>query len=412
MALSGLTDDKTICSLDLTRLAAGRLWAASRMPYFATALFALRVVAASALGTFAVDPSWRLFADPEAVDRWSVEEIGGVLLHEVMHLLRDHAARGENQDVSDWTAEAWNAACDAEINDDLVAAGVPLPGSPVLPSTLGLADGLLAEDYYQPNRRGRRSDCGSGAHGRRRSFEEDALGDDEEAAGEGVGALEAAGIRLEAASAVLAASRTAPGSVPGGLRRWATGQLAPAVCWRRELAVVVRRAVSDAAGRVDYRQGRRNRRAAALPSVVLPGLVQPVPSVAVVVDTSASVHAAQLAAALAEIDGVAAAAGARGRRVTVLAVDTKVQAVTRVSSSRNVELAGGGGTDMRRGIEAAAALRPRAEVLVVLTDGWSPWPERPPARTSVIVGLVGSGAAGVATVPAWARSVIIPGGRR
>lgn len=342
-----------------TRLAAGRLWAVIRMPYFATALFALRPVQAPGLGTFAVDPAWRLFVDPATVQRLPVHQIGSLLLHEVMHLLRDHAGRGESLGVTDRTAEAWNTACDAEINDDLIEAEVPLPDDPVLPSSLSRPDGLLAEDYYRPRRRGGRTECGSGAHSRPRASVR--AGRPRGRRGSPPGRHRPAGggrHRREAAAAVLHAARRSPGRVPGGLRRWATLELTPTVDWRRELAAALRRAVSEAAGKVDYRPGRRNRRAAALPSVVLPGLVQPLPSVAVVIDTSASVHADDLSAAVAEVDGIISAAGAR-RRVTVLAVDTHVRAVTRASRGRAIELAGGGGTDMARGIEAAAGLRPR-----------------------------------------------------
>jgi predicted metal-dependent peptidase len=395
-----------------TRLAAGRLWAATRMPYFATALFALRPVAAPGLATFAVDPGWRLYVDPATVAGWTIDEIGAVLLHEVLHLLRDHSGRGQDQGVTDRTAPAWNAACDAEINDDLVEAGLPLPAEPILPATLGKPPGQLAETYYRGRRRAGVPDCGSGAHGRPRRSELEALAADPEADQDGIDSLEAAGIRREAASAVLAADRESPGDVPGGLRRWARDELQPVVDWRRELATCIRRASYEMAGRVDYRPGRRNRRAAAVSSVVLPGLVRPVPSAAVVIDTSASVEADELSAAVAEVGGIAAAMGARHRRVTVFSVDAEVQAVTRAARGRDIELAGGGGTDMRKGLDAAAALRPRPDVIVVLTDGWSPWPDRPPARTTVIVGLIGDSAADSDDLPAWAHVIRIGDGKR
>ncbi len=394
----------------LTRLAAGRFWAATRMPYFAAALFAMRPVAAPGLDTFAVDAAWRLYVDPTAVNQWSIEEIGAVLVHEVLHLLRDHAGRAGDQGVTDQTAAAWNMACDAEINDDLVEAGLHLPGEPILPATLRKPTGQLAETYYRPARRAREldSDCGSGAHSRPRPHEQKVAADPDPAL-EGIDPLEAAGIRRQAAAAVLAAGDRSPGTVPAGFRRWATAELQPVVAWRREFATLIRRAVHETAGRVDYRQGRRNRRAPAVPSVVLPGLVRPVPAVAVVIDTSASVDAEDLSRAVAEVDGITAAVGVRHRNVTVLAVDAQVQAVSRAVRRGDIMLAGGGGTDMGAGLEAAAALRPRPEVAVVLTDGWTPWPDCPPLRLAVIVGLVGNDAAAPATVPAWAHAIRIAG---
>ena len=79
--------------------------------------------------------------------------------------------------------------------------------------------------------------------------------------------------------------------------------------------------------------------------------------------------------------------------------------MARVVSSSRVVLEGGGGTDMGAGLVAATNLRPRPEVVVVLTDGHTPWPDAPPAGTRVVVGLVGPRVGGA---PAWARTVRIP----
>ena len=76
---------------------------------------------------------------------------------------------------------------------------------------------------------------------------------------------------------------------------------------------------------------------------------------------------------LAEVEGLLRALGL-ARQVRVLACDTAVAPAQRVSSARQVQLVGGGGTDMGAGIAAAAALRPRPAVTVVLTDGYTPWP--------------------------------------
>jgi hypothetical protein len=76
-------------------LTAARLVAVEHAPYFAHALFAVRPVAAESLGTFAVDASWRLYLDPDVLTAWGPALAGGVLVHEVGHLLREHAARGD-----------------------------------------------------------------------------------------------------------------------------------------------------------------------------------------------------------------------------------------------------------------------------------------------------------------------------
>jgi predicted metal-dependent peptidase len=108
-----------------------------------------------------------------------------------------------------------------------------------------------------------------------------------------------------------------------------------------------------------------------------------------------------LAMVLAEVEGLLRALGL-ARQVRVLACDTAVGPAQRVSSARQVQLVGGGGTDMGAGIGAAAALRPRPAVTVVLTDGYTPWPSSPPKGMRVVVGLLGQQAP---DAPAWARAV-------
>jgi predicted metal-dependent peptidase len=192
------------------------------------------------------------------------------------------------------------------------------------------------------------------------------------------------------------------GQLPGGWRRWADQTLAgPIIPWRRVLASAVRRAIAHVAGSHDYAYSRPGRRR--IPHVVTPALRRPLVTVAMVVDTSGSMGQAQLDAALAEVKGVITAAGVGSQRLTVLACDAAVGATTRVRRVEDVQLVGGGGTDMRVGITVAAAGRPRPDVIVVFTDGCTPWPDRP-SHSRLVVALIGA-QAHTAGVPEWATTV-------
>ena len=133
-------------------LAAGRLWAASHFPYLASGLFGAQVLAKPGIGTVAVDEGWRLHADPELTAGWTPAELGSVLVHHVSHLLRAHGERAVAAGIDPDDARAWVRGADAEINDDLVPAGLELPGRPVLPGHLGADEGLLAEQYFAAGR--------------------------------------------------------------------------------------------------------------------------------------------------------------------------------------------------------------------------------------------------------------------
>jgi predicted metal-dependent peptidase len=109
------------------------------------------------------------------------------------------------------------------------------------------------------------------------------------------------------------------------------------------------------------------------------------PDAAVVLDTSGSMSSDLLARALVEIKGILRAVGQR--KVPVLCCDAAVHGgVQRVSSAFNVEITGGGGTDMGVGIEAAQKLR--ASVIIVLTDGYTPWPAEPPKGAQLVIGIL------------------------
>ncbi len=413
-------------TLDAAKVAAGRLFAASKYPYLASALFAAPVLAAAGSSTIAVDRQWRVLADPGVVEGMDARELGRLLVHLVSHLLRDHAARAVTVGVGDDgagvgdrpTAVAWARSADAELNDDLEPQAMVPASAPDLPGALGGLPGGLAEQYYELRPPGPRFwDCGSGCDGVPRPW------DPEHCHGGharpctsvclGTGERQAQWLRLATASELQRWMGLEPGRIPAGWARWAEKVLPSKVDWRRALAAEVRWGVQRAAGMVDYSYRKPSRRAEAAPGIIFPVLQQPVPDVAVVCDTSGSMTEGQLGRALAEVEALLQRAGLRDRQVRVLVCDVDVKSVRRVSRASQVELVGGGGTDMAMGIAHALALRPRPSVVVVLTDGWTPWPADPVRGARVIVALIGP-TGGTAhrlldreppPPPSWARTV-------
>lgn len=405
----------------MRKLAAARLYLAHQRPYISAALWALHPIEEPGLGTLAVDRWWRLYYDPAAVERWSVKELAGVLYHEVWHLLRAHSERAEKINAD---PRLWNVAADAEINDDILVGEVyplDLPHEPITPRGMGWPPFQMAEEYYRYLQEPARPDeqaparpegdlptrpqpaqgsCGSCAHGKKEGWERGEPGEETP----GVGAIQAEAIRKAVAQKILEVAEQSRGAISGNVLRWAKGKLAPAkVDWRRELATLVRQALASQSGATDYTHSRINRRQACYNPVLIPSLCQPIPEVAIVVDTSGSMSDSLLLQALAEIKGVLQSLGKHG--VTVLAVDSSVNTCRRVFQLEQVDLFGGGGTDMVVGIEAALQCRPRPQVVVVLTDGFTPWPKTAPRGVKVIVGLMG----GEHEAPKWAKVVKVEG---
>jgi len=63
---------------------------------------------------------------------------------------------------------------------------------------------------------------------------------------------------------------------------------------------------------------------------------------------------------------------------------------------------GRGGSDTRVDIEDAHHSRPRPDVAIVLTDGYTPWPDTPLPSMRVVAGIIGDNRQGV---PDWMRTV-------
>jgi predicted metal-dependent peptidase len=395
--------------------AAARVWTARRAPYLASAILALEPIVVQQeddrhydLRALPTDLAWHVYVEPDVLDDTDVPELGFWLLHQVTHLLRGHADRcpGETgvseHPLHGRTPEQrrWNLAGDAEIDDDLTADDLTVPERAVTPAGLGLSDGKIAEQYWDelagaeppPDQ----PDCGTGADGQPRDWNC------------GLAGLSDANRKLLARDVArrIREHTRRRGDLPSGWQRWADEVLEPVVDWRRTLRAAVRRGVADVAGRVDFTYRKPSRRAAAMPGVILPSLRQPLPTVAVVIDTSGSMTDDMLSQVLGEVSGLLSSVGIARHRLHVVCCDARAYQAQRVLNAHEVRLLGGGGTDMGAGLAATVDLRPRPDLVIVLTDGHTPWPSGPPGRAKVIVGLLDAGG----SVPDWATSIAVDAG--
>lgn len=475
----------------ILRLNAARVLASEKQPYLSIALFSMVPVLVEGLGTMASDDKWRLYYDPITIMDWSVEQLAGVLLHEVGHCIRGHSERFQNMiGEPRQYGKIFNIAGDSVINADLRDANIPLPEGAVYVDTLveqgyDVARTMSAEQIYtviktkaeseactcgseqgeqdsqsqdgksesqqgasdasgsdkgeddsqsgdkqngeqdsKPDGKGAEQpsngsgepdpncpvhgtpqgwDCGSGADGIARDYEIE--GDKVDA---GIDSDRADIIRQKVATEVANHSKNR-GNVPAGLERWAKELLEPTVDWRRELSSIIRRSFAQVAGIRDYTYSRPSRRDSAMrstgQSIVLPAMRQPAPpKVSIVIDTSGSMSDDMLSWALSETQGVLRSLGSSGRNVKVISCDAKAS-IQKVARIGQINLSGGGGTDMRVGIDAALKDRERPDVIIVLTDGYTPWHDEPLKGTTLIVGLTDEG--GKKQVPDWARIVSI-----
>jgi predicted metal-dependent peptidase len=389
-------------------LQAARVRAAYQRAYFAPALFNLVPVRTDQIASVAVDTRWRLYYNEKWIRSHTVEENAAVLIHEVSHLLREHDARRQAAAVRN--ERLWNTAADCEINDDLIAEGLPLPDHPPTPERFGLSAGENAETYYRQLRKPQNDgdgddpadeatlscpDCGSGAHGERRPWE---LPDDDGSPGgvPGVDPVKAKMVQREVAHHILDKTGDA-GDVPLGWKRWAQSVLAPKVDYMATIRHVVRKALHNSTiGRYDRTYRRPHRRQAAYGEFLMPSFHQPRPRPGFLIDTSSSMQDTQLSRAVAELGGLTRQLG-YGTEVIVACCDVVVHEVKKVFSTAQLELVGGGGTNVGAGIEWFAE-HAAIDLLVIVSDCHTPWPAATPPFPVITI-RVGDGAA-----PAWGHT--------
>jgi len=408
--------------LDNQKLAAAKLWLISPsppgggaetprdLPYLAHALYALVAVPSDDVERMTCDEYWRVYVNPSWLEAAPVSMVGAELAHITWHLLADHANRARDQDVDRSTARLWDQCADVTISHTLQPDGLRPPPLPTA-ADLHLRDGLSVEEYFAMKSRlttlaakdtrplGPGEGCGSGADGIPRRHE---LGPDSDLGA--VSQVEARAVRERVAIEYREQAR-ARGDVPGDLLRWIEQTLHPRVPWQPLLSGAVRRGIGWAAGRGDYTYQRPSRRAGSVPGVVLPGQHRQVPRISIVVDTSGSVDDELLAQALGEVDGAIAALGLPGSHVSMYSVDAAVHVAQRVRRARDAHLVGAGGTDLRVGLKAVVDERPRPDVVIVFTDGGTPWPQTPPPGAAVIVAVLGRVGWELPRTPEWATRV-------
>jgi predicted metal-dependent peptidase len=389
-----------------------RAYAAQQLPWFAPALYRCRIVITEKVPIAAIDQQMNVYFNPSVVAKISaserkksLRELGFLWIHEISHILRRHAERAKE---NGFYPQLWNIAADFEINDshwEGLSMPEDFPG--LLPKDYLLPNGQLAEKYYSLlGKEGGKSeqlqrlldlvmDEGSGVHGHSRIWE---LASTPEASSKNeVNEMVLSLIRKEVAEQL----KQAPGNIPGNWRRWVNEILQPKVDWRKVLRHRVKMAIQlSVGGRLDYSYQRFSRRQSAYHPVFLPSLSGDLEAqIAVVVDTSGSMSAQMLGQATGEVCGIMKRLRVP---VTVIPCDARAYEPIRVNTSSDqiklYQLSGGGGTDMNAGIEAALALPKKPNVIIVLTDGFTPWPVKLP-EVSLIFGIFHQGKTSFPTPP-------------
>ena len=406
-------------------------------PYLPSAVCRVQFIWSDEVQTAAMDQFWRVYLSPKFVEGLSKTEFTGLIGHEIFHGVLEHHERRGSRDP-----KLWNVACDLEINCCPKLRRM-LPPDALQPEKFGWSADLSAEQYYdllqkeEPPEDGDgedgdedgdengeggggddaregegeessgaspgNGDCGSIVDGVPRPWEE---APPDEGGSPGVSGAEARLMKRQVAEAI-ATSSQARGDLPGNWVSRLTSPLKPPkVKWQNAFKSALKKAEVWVKGRAEksYRSPSMLQ-ATAQEGVVLAGMVSPIPSVCFVVDTSGSMNDADVSAALSEIDE--AVRVLKRAKVRAIPCDTRAGEAQVFRRAQDIKITGRGGTDMTVGIEAALALKPRPNIIVTLTDGYTPWPLKPSKgckQIAVILGHCNNGGRGV---PVWMKKIVV-----
>ena len=405
------------------RVMAARIVAQSRWPYLSTLLFNLKIVESSQLPTLAVDDGWRMYYSPDFVMEQTAEALATMVLHEALHCVNQHGPRFRALSQSRHLHVTWNFAGDVGINHVLDRAQMPwgdfeplrfthLSKFDVNPEMGTEKIFFTIVEYYEqhPEEVDQFSDCGSIIGGEARDYEI-SRGDSGNPA---IKSDQQDVIRDQVAQEILKhAYAKGIGSIPGELLRWAQELLEPTIDWRKALAGAFRTSLATVLGRRDYVYTRPSRRQSAMRignhEIILPSMRKPAPpAIAIIVDTSGSIGNDEITLFLSEVDGIVKANGI-SQGVTVIPCDADIGEIQKLRSRgaiTTLKLTGGGGTDMGVGIAAAGKLRPTPKIVIVLTDGFTPWPTSLPKGVETLIVCL-TAEESLSTTPNWAKTILI-----
>lgn len=335
-------------------------------PFVASILLRHPIKPREDIPTLAVDGRGQIYYNPKFVDGLTVPQLVWGLSHEVLHRVGQHASRMQGRDHG-----GWNWAADAWINDTLDAANIGTRIDNCV-NRAGSKDETVENIYatIPPGDKGGGSGQGGGSGS---PLAGDGLGDDlldeEQPQTESERKEQEAQVKLEVAEAAQVAK--ARGKLSAPLAKIAAAIIDVKTPWYE---ILERHMTGFVRG--DYSWRRPNRRHIGndiyLPSV---GVVPKMGEIVCQVDVSGSVSQKELEYYGGHLKRIIEQC--HPERVHVIYTDTQVQHHDTFEVDEEVKIThgAGGGTDMREGFNYIDREGIQPEVVITLTDGYTPFPD-------------------------------------
>jgi len=321
-----------------------------RQPFFGSLAMSLPFIEDSEIPTMCTDGKSVRF-NPEFVLKYSIDEIEGVIAHEVMHVALQHPLR-----IGERDHEVWNMATDYAINLIVVDSGLKIPDC-------GLLDiqyrGMSAEAIYPrllQDKPEPEDGWDFGGIGKPSNEDGSQMTEAE---------IDALGAEINVKVLQAHASAKMQGKLPAGIDGLIEDISKPKVDWRDKLRTFIGGDQPD-----DYSWRRPNRKFYSSYGIYMPSVDHyGAGHVVIGVDTSGSVSDLELSQFLGEINAIAE--DMQPKSVTVIGCDAEIQSVTEYGQGDTIETlnsSGRGGTLVSPVFELVAERDLQCDSFIYFTD--------------------------------------------
>lgn len=332
----------------------------TRHAFFASIMMSTPAIETRDVPTLATDMK-TIWYNPDFIAGKTVDEIMFGIAHEVLHIALLHGERLTERDP-----QVWNMACDYAINLTLRKCGFTLIANVLVDNKY---NGMSADQIYDLLMRDPDKQPSRGAD------DNGGMGSDLKPMTGSADDVATAKRQVMQKVAQAATMARMCGQLPGELERLVGELLNPVVPWYEMLQHLMNQTAQD-----NEHWNRRNRRFAHL---YLPGRwSQRMGEVILIGDTSGSIGNDELGKYVSE--GASLAEQLQPERIRILWADTCVagEQVFELGDPIEPEPQGGGGTDMR--VPLADAEQHDPLVVVLFTDGYTPWPQVEPSYPLIV----------------------------
>lgn len=349
-------------------------------PFFAYLVMNLKITEKKEIGSMGVDNKGNCYYNSDFIDKITLEEVEGVLSHEVLHIVFEHLTRGRELE----SQELMNVACDMVINDLLVSNSVQLPRAkgkdainliPYNHSCVFMdirvnnlnektAIQVYWELFKELESQGKIKYVGFDEHIRNGNETNEEIEKNKD--------------KWKSVVGEASAFAKQKGDIPQGLNLVIDNLLNEKVDWKQLLYKYVTKTLP-----FDYTYARPSKKSVSC-GVYMPSVLRESIEIVVSIDTSGSISKGELTEFMSEINGIAKSFN--NLKMKLIVCDSEIKRVYNIGNGHDneiskIEILGGGGTSHIPVYDYIKENLPNTRFIINFTDGYTDFPDNEEIKT-------------------------------